>query len=49
MNHFSDNGTDTLYAFMSYDDMFHGTNQTRVAGETSGDNDSNRGHYPNGS
>jgi len=46
-NHFSDSGTDTLYAYMSFDDQFHGNNQTCVAGQTSNDTDPNRGNYPN--
>ncbi len=48
-SNFSDNGNDALYAFMGYDDFTHATGFTCVAGETSNDNDPNRGVYPNGS
>ncbi len=48
-NWFTDGSDDAQYAFMGYDNMFHGSGQTCVAGETSGDNDPNRSTYPNGS
>lgn len=47
-SHFNDGATDTLFAYMSYDDQFHGTGQTCVAGQTGSDTDPNRGTYPNG-
>jgi uncharacterized repeat protein (TIGR01451 family) len=46
-SNFTDSGNDALYAFMSYDDFTHQAGGTCVAGETSGDNDPNRGNYPN--
>jgi uncharacterized repeat protein (TIGR01451 family) len=46
--HFSDSGTDTLYAFMGFDNFTHAAGKTCVAGQTFGDNDPNRGNYPNG-
>jgi uncharacterized repeat protein (TIGR01451 family) len=47
-DHFSDNGNDTVYAYMSYDDFTHLAGKTCVAGTTGGDTDPNRNVYPNG-
>jgi uncharacterized repeat protein (TIGR01451 family) len=47
-DHFSDSGNDVIYAFMGYDDFEHHVGRTCVAGQTAGDNDPNRGVYPNG-
>jgi uncharacterized repeat protein (TIGR01451 family) len=47
-DHFSDSGTDTIYAYMSFDHFTHYPGQTCVAGQTAGDNDPNAGVYPNG-
>lgn len=45
---FTDGSNDTIYAFMSYDNFVHQAGKTCVAGQTSGDNDPNKGNYPNG-
>ena len=47
-DHFSDSGNDTIYAYMSFDNFTHAAGKTCVAGQTGGDNDPNRGAYPNG-
>ena len=46
-DHFSDGGHDAVYAFMGFDNFVHVAGKTCVAGETTGDNDPNRGVYPN--
>ena len=47
-DHFTDSGHDAVYAFMGFDNFTHLAGRTCVAGETAGDNDPNRGAYPNG-
>jgi uncharacterized repeat protein (TIGR01451 family) len=47
-DHFGDGGNDAIYAFMGFDNFTHVAGKTCVAGETAGDNDPNRGVYPNG-
>jgi uncharacterized repeat protein (TIGR01451 family) len=47
-SHYSDGGTDTLYAFMGYDNFTHVSGKTCVAGQTTSDTDPKRGIFPNG-
>jgi uncharacterized repeat protein (TIGR01451 family) len=47
-DHFTDGSNDAIYAFMGFDNFTHVAGKTCVAGQTAGDNDPNRGVYPNG-
>ena len=47
-SNFTDSSNDALYAFMGFDNFVHQAGKTCVAGQTGGDNDPNRGNYPNG-
>jgi uncharacterized repeat protein (TIGR01451 family) len=47
-DHFTDGSNDAIYAFMAFDNFVHAAGKTCVAGQTFGDNDPNRGNYPNG-